>query len=99
MGGFGNKITSFDKMPQIKTVPRDSEKFFTEYGTFFSDYKDEYLQEGEGLTIYCDRDGKVLKITASKRLKKGEIALIYNYDIKTKQLKEGIQYHGENDHS
>lgn len=96
MGGFGNNITSFDKMPQINPVSRDSESFYTSEGIFLSDYNPEYLRKGELLFVYCVLGSKTVEVTALKSLVKGEIALKYNYDIKTKQLQEVIQYHGEN---
>lgn len=95
MGGFGNKITSFNKMPQIKPYTRDSEAFFTEYGTFTDYYKDEYLNDGESLSVNCSCNPNVLTITAAKHLNGIEIVYIYTYDVQAKRLQESVEYSGE----
>lgn len=82
---------SFSNMPQIKPVSRDKESNYTSDGDFESDYKEEYLSEGESLAIVFDRNEKIMEIIAVKRFNEFRIVFRYTYDVKTKQLHEAVE--------
>lgn len=90
MGGLGNKGTSFGKMPQIEPISRDSESVYTADGYFINDYKDSFLQEGERISIYFDRERKILMIAAQKQFSDFKLFYEYTYDVETKQINEAI---------
>ncbi len=84
------KSYSFSNMQQIKPVSRDKESNYTSDGDFESDYKEEYLGEGESLAIVFDRNNKDMEIIAVKRFNEFRIVFRYTYDIKTKKLTETV---------
>ena len=99
MGGGGNKATSFSIMPQIEPVSRDSESNYTADGFFESRYMHEYLEEGESLVVKCSRNFVSVKIEASKQFNEFTIIYRYKYDIRTKIIKESVNYYSEDKNS
>jgi len=91
LGGLGNKADSFSEMPQIKQISRDMESNYTSDGYFENFYKDEYLNDGEVISIACDRNESVLDIAVAKRVNGIDIIYRYSYDVKTKQLQENVE--------
>ena len=89
--GVGNSITSFENMPQIKQISRDTEGYYTAEGYFENDYKDEHLGEGESLAIVFECNEKTMEIIGVKRFTEFKIIYRYTYDIKTKQLHETVE--------
>ena len=95
MGGGGNEADSFSKMPQIEPVSRDSESYYTAEGYFEDRYMPEYLEKDESLVVICYRIGSAVEISARKKFNDFTITYFYDYDVKTKIMKESVDYYSE----
>ena len=91
MGGFGNKATSFSKMPQIEQVSRDEESYYTSEGYFNNYYMPEYLGKNESLQTTCARNFASVEIIAKKKFNEFTIIYYYDYDVRTKIMQESME--------
>jgi len=82
--------SSFDIMPQIDG-PREWGRTIAYEGAFQNSYKEEYLEEGETISVVCERNYDALEIAVAKQLNGVRIIYRYSYDIKTKQLLENLE--------
>ena len=98
LGGFGNKATSFGIMPQIEPVSRDEESYYTSAGYFENVYLPEYLGKGERLSITCGRNTGTVYIEVEKLFNEFTIVYKYNYDVKTKRMRERVECYNEDEY-